>query len=192
MNLPFETSIKLFAVAFAVGLDVLAISIGVGVAQLEIPARIRLGSAFAVSEIAMQVVGYELGTGAGRIFGNIAAYAGFALLAMVGVYMIRESFRAEDESGGFDPTRGAGLLMTALSISLDSLGVGFALPGVRIPLIPMLITVSITTATFTFVGLEFGSRLGRRYEQRAETAAGAILVVLAILFTLQHAMASTR
>ena len=55
---------KVFAVAFAVGLDVLALSIGVGVARLGLGASFRVGSAFAVSEIAMQLVGYELGAGA--------------------------------------------------------------------------------------------------------------------------------
>ena len=192
MNLPFETYVKLFAVAFAVGLDVLAISIGVGVAQLPMAARIRLGSAFAAAEIIMQLIGYELGSGAGRMFGTVAEYVGFALLAVVGLYMIREAYRAEGEASGFDPTRGAGLITTALSISLDSLGVGFALPGVDIPLIPILITVSITTSTFTFVGLEFGSRLGQRYERRAEIAAGTILVALGILFTIQHAIATAK
>jgi putative Mn2+ efflux pump MntP len=48
---------KVLGVALAVGLDVLAVSVGVGVMQLALNARLRLGVAFAVSEIAMQVVG---------------------------------------------------------------------------------------------------------------------------------------
>ena len=70
---------KTFAVAFAVGLDVLAISVGVGVARLSFDARLRLGLAFAGSEIAMQMIGYALGVGAGRILGDLAAYIGFGL-----------------------------------------------------------------------------------------------------------------
>jgi hypothetical protein len=30
--------------------------------------------------------------------------------------------------------------------------------------LPLLVTVSITTTTFTLVGLAFGARLGERYE----------------------------
>ena len=74
--------------------------------------------------------------------------------------------------------------MTSLSISLDSLGVGIALPAVGIPLLPLLIMVSITTTAFTFTGLAFGARLGERYEHGAERAAGLILVVLAVLFAI--------
>ena len=77
-----------------------------------------------------------------------------------------------------------GLLLTSLSISLDSLGVGIALPAVAIPLMPLLILVSITTTVFTFIGLEFGVRLGERYERGAERAAGVVLVMFAALFAI--------
>jgi manganese efflux pump family protein len=179
---------KVVAVAIAVGLDVLAVSVGVGVARLEWAASLRLGVAFVVSELLMQVAGFALGTGAGQMLGQIASFAGFALLAFVGIMMLR-SARRDDPEVSFDATRGTGLLITSLSISLDSLGVGFALPGVSIPLIPLLITVAISTTIFTFVGLEFGARLGERYEKGAEAAAGVILIVLAALFTIEHLVA---
>jgi manganese efflux pump family protein len=176
---------RVLAVAFAVGLDVFAISIGVGVARLAMGARLRVGFAFAGSEIAMQAIGYELGAGAGHLLGEVAAYVGFALLALIGLLMIRNSFQHVSEVK-LDATRGAGLVLTSLSISLDSLGVGIALPAVAIPLLPLLITVSITTTVFTLLGLSFGARLGDRYERGAERVAGAMLVVLAGLFTLQR------
>ncbi len=176
---------KVIAVAIAVGLDVLAVSVGVGVARLAWDASVRVGMAFAGSEIIMQVVGFGLGAGLGRMIGEVATYAGFALLALVGLFMLRGALHDEVERK-FDATRGAGLLLTSLSISLDSLGVGFALPGVSIPLIPLLITISISTTTFTFIGLEFGARLGERYEKGAECAAAIILIVLAVLFTIEH------
>jgi len=182
----FTILLKVFAVAFAVGLDVLAVSIGVGISQVDRTASLRLGMSFASAEIAMQVLGYELGAGAGKLFGDVAANVGFALLAVVGAFMIYESFRHTDEEGAFDPTRGIGLLLTSLSISLDSLGVGFALPGVGIPLVPLLVTVSITTTIFTIIGLEFGAKLGERYEHDAERTAGIILIILAVLFAVEH------
>ena len=75
--------------------------------------------------------------------------------------------------------------MMALSISLDSLGVGVALPAAGIPLLPLLITVAVTTTTFTFVGLAFGARLGERYESNAERAAGVLLLLLAAGFAAE-------
>ena len=76
--------------------------------------------------------------------------------------------------------------MASVSISLDSLGVGIALPALALPLLPLLITVSITTRVFTLVGLSFGARLRKWYERNAERAAGGILVVLAALIALER------
>ena len=179
------TAARILAIALAIGLDVFALSVGVGIGTARWSTRFRLGAAFAAAEITMQIIGYELGTGAGVLLGEVAEWIGFGLLALVGAFMIRESFRRGSEPS-FDLTRGIGLLLASLSISLDSLGVGFALPAVDIPLLPMLATVSITTSVFTFAGLAFGQRIGERYEHIAQRAAGAILVLLAVLFSVQH------
>jgi hypothetical protein len=76
---------RVFAVAVAVGLDVFAISIRVGVARLAYDASLRVGLAFGTSEIAKQVIGYGLGAGASQMLGEIAAYVDFALLASIGL-----------------------------------------------------------------------------------------------------------
>jgi putative Mn2+ efflux pump MntP len=176
---------KVFAVAFAVGLDVLALSIGVGVARLTPGASMRIGTAFAFAEIAMQVIGYELGMAASQLLGEVADVISLALLFLIGGTMIAQSFEFLPEAQ-FNPAKGAGLLLASLSISLDSLGVGLALPALGIPLIPLLITISFTTITFTLIGLAFGALLGERYERNAERAAGAMLVVIAGAFALQR------
>jgi putative Mn2+ efflux pump MntP len=176
---------KVSAVAIAVGLDVFAVSVGVGITRLLPRARVRVGLAFALAEIGMQLLGYEIGNGAGKLLGDLAAYAGFALLALIGLLILRKAILAVPEPR-VDHTAGLGLLMTALSISLDSLAVGAALPGAGIPLLPLLVLLSITTTVFTWAGLEFGARLGERYERRAEGFAGVMLIVLALGFASER------
>jgi putative Mn2+ efflux pump MntP len=75
---------KALGVALAVGLDVLAVSVGVEVMHPVLNVRLRLGFTFASSGIAMQVIGYELGAGAGKMLGEVATYVGLALLATIG------------------------------------------------------------------------------------------------------------
>src|SRR5271166_6465819 len=176
--------LKVLGIAFAVGLDVLALSIAIGITQSAWSARLRVGIAFASAEVLMQVVGYAIGTGAGRIVGTIADYLGFAILAVVGVYIFRESFDSDESKFKIDS--GWGLVAASASISLDSLGIGVSLPGVPLPLLPLLETVAVSTVIFTGIGLAFGSRLGERYKQLAERIAGVVLVALAFVFTAQH------
>src|ERR1700731_4009471 len=121
MQADSTTFLKIIAVAVAVGFDVLAISIGVGITQIPWQASGRLGISFETAEIVMKANGSELATGAGRLFGTIAQWIGLVLLALVGVFMIIESYRLGKKKS-FDPTRGAGLIVASLSISLDSLG----------------------------------------------------------------------
>jgi manganese efflux pump family protein len=175
--------LKILGIAAAVGLDVLALSIAVGIMQISWDARLRLGICFAVSEVVMQIAGYGLGTAAGRLIGIIAVYLGFTILAGVGVFIVRESFEAK-KTLNVDSV--PGLLAACAAISLDSLGIGVSLPGVPLPLLPLLETVAISTLIFTATGLAFGAKLGERYEKGAERAAGVALVVLAIVFTVGH------
>ncbi len=179
-----SVELKIVAIAFAVGLDVLALSIAIGIMKSAWEARLRLGLAFSSAEVIMQLVGYGLGTGVGRIVGTIADYVGFIVLAGVGVFIVRESYSTSETR--FDVDSGWGLVGASALISLDSLGIGVSLPGVPLPLGPLLATVAVSTVIFTAVGLTFGSRLGERYKRIAGRCAGIVLVVLAIAFTAQH------
>lgn len=184
MGVTLTVALKILGVAFAVGMDVLALSIAIGIMQSAWRTRLRLAIAFAGSEVFMQVVGYLIGAGVGRVIGSVADYLGFGVLALVGAYIIRESFLSGETRIRSDSLWG--LMLTSVSISLDSLGIGVSLPGVPLPLLPLLGTVAVSTATFTIVGLNFGSLLGKQYEALAERVAGVALILLAAVFTVQH------
>jgi manganese efflux pump family protein len=172
------------AVAIAIGLDVFALSIAVGIKGLPWPSRLRLGAAFAFSEIFMQIAGYVLGTFFGRIIGDVAAWIGLVVLAGIGAWILYESFKTGDEHE-FDVEKPVGLLLASISISLDSLGVGFALPSLHLPIPALFATVACTTVAFTLAGLAFGSKLGELYEEYAERGAGTVLILLAIAFAIE-------
>jgi manganese efflux pump family protein len=173
--------LRVLGVALAIGLDVLALSIAVGIKEPPWPERIRLGFAFSAAEIIMQIVGLSLGAAFGRLVGTIANWIGLVVLAGIGAWILREGFSDNDDHE-FNVRTPGGLLLASLSISLDSLGVGFALPALRLPLVLLFSTVAVSTVVFTLTGLAFGAALGHRFEKNAEKAAGIVLIVLAVLF----------
>lgn len=181
-----ETQIRILGVAVAIGLDVLALSVAIGIKEPPWPQRIRLGLTFSIAEIAMQLVGLALGAGFGRLVGTIATWIGLVVLAGIGAWIIREGF-TEGSEHDFDVKTLGGLLLASLSISLDSLGVGFALPALHLPLLPLFGTVAISTVVFTLTGLAFGAVLGHKFEKNAEKAAGIVLILLAMLFAVEKA-----
>jgi len=143
-----------------------------------------LGATFAFFEIFMQVLGYVLGTFFGRVIGDVAAWIGLAVLAGIGAWILYESFQKGSDRE-FDVEKPVGLLLASLSISLDSLGVGFALPSLHLPIFALFVTVACTTIAFTLAGLAFGAKLGELYEEIAERGAGTVLILLAIAFAIE-------
>jgi manganese efflux pump family protein len=180
------TEVRILGVALAIGLDVLALSTAIGIKEPPWGERIRLGFTFSAAEILMQIVGLSLGAGFGRLVGTIATWLGLLVLAGIGAWILREGF-TDGSHHEFDVKTPGGLLLASLSISLDSLGVGFALPALHLPLLPLFGTVAVSTVIFTLAGLAFGAALGHTFEKNAEKAAGIVLILLAVLFAIEKA-----
>lgn len=174
-------ALKIAIVAFSLGLDVFAVSVGAGMRGSDKWLKIRIGAAFATAEVSMTLIGVLLGLVAGRMLGDIAGYLGFTALTFVGVYMVYEAVLSE-QKGGFDLSRGWGLLLGAVSISLDSLGIGFSILFIGVPLIVSLICIGAASIISTALGLTLGKALGQRAEDSAALLAGIILILTGIGF----------
>ena len=169
-------------VALSLALDTFAVCVGVGVRGVTRGATFRLGAAFATAEVVMNLIGAGLGTLAGRAIGDVAAYFGFAALFGVGVYMVVEAVREGDQQ--LDLSRGFGLLIAAFSMSLDSLGIGFSIVYLRVPIVVTLVAIAFASVTSTTLGLGLGRRFGVAVGERAGLAAGFILMGTGALFAL--------
>jgi putative Mn2+ efflux pump MntP len=182
------SAIKIIAVAVSLALDVFAVSVGVGMRGVPTALKIRIGIAFATAEIVMNLAGAALGAALGHFIGNDAGYIGFAALFGLGIYMIAESLRESTQHRALDMSRGWGLLIASLSISLDSLGIGFSILYIGVPLAVALGTIGAVSVGATALGLWLGRMLGRRVEERAELFAGIVLALTGIAFASLKAL----
>ena len=139
--------------------------------------KLRIGAAFAFAEVSMTLIGVLLGATAGKYLGDAAGYLGFAAITFVGGYTLRGSNR-----GGFDLSRGWGLFLGALSISLDSLGIGFSILFIGVPLLVSIVCIAAASILSTALGLTLGRALGARMEQAAALWAGLILIGTGVVF----------
>lgn len=171
------------AVALALGLDVFAVCAGIGMRGFDTGVRFRVGAAFAAAEVAMTIAGAALGRGSAELFGDASAYLGFTALVGVGIYMVIEALRESDDPA-FDFSRGIGLFIGSLSISLDSLAVGFSILYLGVPFAVTLAAIALASVASTSLGLTFGRALGRKAEETAALWAGAILIVTGLTFAL--------
>jgi manganese efflux pump family protein len=178
----------------ALGLDTLAVALGLGLSGLPRPRWLRIGLTFALFEGLMPVIGLVIGHRLVGSLGEPVGYAAAALLILIGLLEIKEAVSEDEEEHDHTPATlpgepgGRPLVWLGLSVSLDELGVGFSLGVLKAPLGPALSYLALQAFVFTFAGLSLGRRLGARLGERAELVSGIILTFLGIAMLANQAM----
>lgn len=180
--------LKVFIVALALSLDVFAVGVGVGIRGVSTASKVRIGIAFACAEVGMNIIGAGLGLLAGKLIGDFAGYIGFAALFGIGIYMTRESRSELGTASRVDLSRGSGLLLASFAISLDSLGIGFTILYIGVPMPISLIIIAATSVAATTLGLTIGQRLGSYAERNAAFIGGLLLALTGLLFAILKAL----
>ena len=114
----------------------------------------------------------------------------FGLLLFLGVRMLREGFRDEDDTQHFDPTRMRTILSLAVATSIDALAVGisFAFAGytsvgqLGFP----LLAIGLASFVLSVAGFLIGVFFGRRFHFRMEIFGGLVLRGIGVKILLEH------
>jgi manganese efflux pump family protein len=170
----------------SLGLDTLAVAVGLGLAGLARSRWASVGFTFALFEGLMPLVGLVIGRGLTNELGALAGYVAAGVLIVVGLLTVREALSGDEDKITVIP-EGHRLLLTGLSVSLDEVAVGFSLGTLRVPLVPALIYVGAQAFVFTFIGLSMGRRIGARLGEMAELAAGVVLTLLGVALLVSQA-----
>ena len=175
--------IKMIALIVSLGMDTLMLSVSLGFVQAKGKAKIAL--TFALAEALMPLFGLFIGKGAGNLIGNWASLVGGVALIAVGVWLIFFEDDDEEEKKLERKLVGWTLIITALSISLDELAVGFSIGLVGVPIVLTIILIAIQAFIFTFFGLTFGSKLKPYLGEWAEKLAGIVLGLLGLWILIE-------
>ncbi len=84
--------------------------------------------------------------------------------------------------------KGFGIVLLALSISLDELAVGFSFGVLGFPLVPALVLIAGQALLLSLVGQAVGRRAGNRLGEAAEQLAGPALIVVGLFFLVAQAV----
>jgi putative Mn2+ efflux pump MntP len=138
-------------------------------------------------EVGMPVAGLLVGGAASGYMGQAADFVAIALLAGLGLWILRPG--GEDEEERLEllgRTSGLAAIGLGLSISLDELALGVSLGLLRLPVLPALVLIGAQALLASQLGLRLGSRIGERNRERSEKAAGVILLLLAAFLLVLH------
>jgi putative Mn2+ efflux pump MntP len=153
--------------------------------------RNRVSLLLTAFEVGMPVAGLLLGGLAGGFLGGVADYLAIALLAGLGIWILRPwSKDGEDDDEArleaLGRTTGIAAIALGLSISLDELALGVSLGLLHLPVIPALVLIGLQALVASQLGLRLGSRISERGREWSEKAAGVILVLLAAFLLVVH------
>jgi len=177
---------ELIVVAIGLSMDAFAIAIckGLSVERLEKKHMAVTGLWFGGAQALMPLIGYLLGSTFADAVTKAAPWLSFALLAIIGVNMIREAL-GETEKLDSDFSAKA-MFPLAIADSIDALAVGVTFAFLDVSIIPAILLIGVTTFLFSAAGVKIGNRFGEKYKSKAELAGGIILSVMGIFILLDH------
>lgn len=171
--------LKLLALILPLSLDTFAVSAALGVARLGARERLRLAATFALAEAIMPLLGYAVGAAGSALAGGWADLVAAALLALTGVWMLREGDDEDERAEAAAKLHGWALAGAAFSISVDELAMGVTIGLLRLPVGLVALLIAAQALLASWLGTQLGGRLGEELGDWAERAAGALLLVLA-------------
>ena len=147
-----------------------------------------VGAWFGAFQGLMPLLGYLLGSTFADKITSVDHWIAFALLAIIGGNMIKESFDKDEEN--VDCSLGVKtMLVMAIATSIDALAVGvsFAFTDFEPDWFVYIAFVLIGIITFTLsaIGVKVGNIFGTKYKSKAEFAGGAILIILGLKILLE-------
>lgn len=166
----------LLGLAFALGLDTLRATIGLGALQPSLPHGLRLAAAFAVVEAATTLLGMLAGRTLAPLAGSWSALAGPAALASVGVYMTVEAVRGDENRVARVAENPALVWGLPVSLSLDNLLAGAGLGVFGADPVLTAVIIGAVSGLLALVGLCLGALIPRFLLVRAEVMGGVLLI----------------
>ena len=169
--------------AFALAMDAFAVALVQGARfRPAIGAALGIALAFGLAQGAMALAGWGMGVAAFQYIAAIDHWIAFALLAFIGVQMIREG--EHDEA--LRPLTGTALLVAAIATSIDALAAGITLPTLDYAPLVAAALIALVTLLMSVVGVQIGKSAGDRFGRPAEVLGGVILIGLGIRIVLEH------
>lgn len=182
----------IFMLAVGLAMDATAVSAARGLATPKIlPRHVFIVAAFFGGfQALMPLVGWAVGSRLGPLVQAWDHWIAFVLLAAIGGKMLweaRPSKKDEDDAAPASDLYGVKvMLVLAIATSIDALAVGVTLPMLDAPLVLSVVTIGVTTAVLSALGLFAGRKFGALLGKRLDVAGGLVLIGLGVKILVEH------
>lgn len=181
--------------AVALSMDAFAVSVckGLSLKKVCLKSAGIVGLWFGGFQALMPLIGYFVGVQFRSIVDAYTHWIAFALLAIIGINMIREALSEEEDQEtacACGALSAKAMFPMAVATSIDALAVGvsFAMgeAGEGMNIFAAVAMIGVITCLLSMIGVKMGSIFGAKYEKKAEILGGVILILLGVKILLEH------
>ena len=185
-------TVALAGIAVGLSMDAFAVSVTNGAVQKKVTPSmaLRMAGFFGFFQGFMPFLGWLIGKAGESFIGSIDHWIALILLGFIGIQMIVES-RRKDEDSEPDELNVRRLTALAIATSIDALATGIILPtAVRANTVPLMVLSVCLIAVITFilclVGVWVGKKFGDLLSGKAELLGGIVLVLIGVKIFCDH------
>lgn len=178
----------LFVISIGLAMDAFAVAMckGISMKKIALKYAIIIALFFGVFQGVMPLLGWLLATNFEKYIVNIDHWVAFILLGILGIKMIIEAFKKEEECCEEFKLNYKELTILAIATSIDALAVGITFALLRVEIFGAISLVGIITFILCFVGVYIGHFFGAKFKNKAEFIGGLILVLMGTKILLEH------
>lgn len=184
--------IELALIGVGLAMDAFAVSVckGLGMRKVNKKQTFIIGLFFGGFQALMPLIGWALGKQFESYITSIDHWIAFLLLGYIGVKMMIEARKPEDEAVEVKemdaPLDIKEMFLLAIATSIDALAVGITFAFLDYPIIEAITIIGVVTFVISVIGVYIGNFFGNKYKSRAEFAGGLILVLIGVKILVEH------
>ena len=178
---------EIILIGIGLSMDAFAVSVckGLSMKRLSIKKSLIIAAYFGLFQALMPVIGYFVGKTLSSYVEAVDHWIAFALLALIGANMIRESFSKEENKSN-DSVNFKTMLLLAIATSIDALAVGVTFSFLKVNLLLSVIIIGVITFILSLLGVKIGNKFGDKFDSKAELTGGIILILIGLKILLEH------
>ena len=175
-------------IGIGLSMDCFAVSLAIGTttkAKLLNTALI-IALCFGAFQTGMTLLGWAAGIHLAELIADYDHWVAFLLLAVIGIKMVIEGWKKEDEQAPVDVMQLVPVIILSVATSIDALAVGVSFAFLHVEILVPALIIGIVAFVCSFAGVLSGTRLASVLGNRVEIIGGLILLTIGLKILLEH------
>ena len=180
----------ILVIALGLAMDAFAVSIahGMTLKTLKNGNTLKMAAFFGSFQAFMPVLGWFAGLSLLDLISGVDHWVAFGLLCFIGCKMIYESFKMTPSEKKQRKLTLSVLLVLSVATSVDALAVGLSFAFLKIAIATPIVIIGSVTFALSFLGVTFGNKIGKFFENKIEIVGGLVLIAIGIKILFEHTL----